>query len=93
VRCVIHPTASGSYLPPDYPTRTEQRLRDLGVAVPMMVIALCIVAALIAWVNRWQNARRYYGHRRHHDESSQPPGPPPPTQDPDEGRISPASAL
>ena len=83
-RCVIHPTASGSYLPPDYPTRTEQRLQDLSVAVPMMVIALCIVGALIAWANRRQHARRYYGHRRHHDEPSQPPNPPPPTQEPAE---------
>lgn len=84
-RCVIHATASGTYLPPDYPTRTEQRLQDLSVAVPLMTFALCIVGALLAWANRRRyHVHGYRGHRRHHDEPSQPPGPPPPTQEPAE---------
>ena len=73
-RCVIHATALSDYLPPDYPTRTEQRLQDLSVAVPLMVIAICIVGTLLVWVNRLQNARRYYDHRRHQDEPSQQSG-------------------
>ena len=70
-RCVIHATASGSYLPPDYPTRTELRLKDLSTAAPMMVIALCTVGALIAWANRRQHVQ-HHSHRRHHDEPSPP---------------------
>lgn len=72
--CVIHATASGDYLPPDYPTRTEQRLQDLSVAVPLMSIAICIVGALIACANRREQMCRYHGHRRHRDEPSQPSG-------------------
>lgn len=50
-RCVIHPTDSERYLPPGYPTRAEQRLQDLRVAVPAMTLAFCVVAALIGWAN------------------------------------------
>ena len=72
-RCVIHKTASGSYLPPDYPTRTEQRLQDLSVAVPLMTISICVVGALIACANRRGHGPQQYRHRRHQDEPSQPP--------------------
>ena len=74
VRCVVHPTAPGTYLPFDYPTRTEQRLQDLRVAVPIMVIALCTVGTLMVWANRWRDAH-HHGHQRHHDEPSLTPTP------------------
>ena len=51
-RCVIHPTDSEGYLPQGYPTRAEQRLQDLRVAVPTVAIAFCIVAVLMRWANR-----------------------------------------